>query len=178
MVALSQRSFAVFDLDNRPIDTATVLAHPERIAAVYFVNEGVEGGDACGTFSGCPAGAYREYFINNERMIQEWSFGTQVIRDELERSIALVQTLRDWLDAAGDQTDTDCSFGTATVCTWLDSWSRVGSDPAAPSTLLDHYRLALALTSEFYRPTKANMDALLTDLRASVFAPDPVIHRP
>jgi hypothetical protein len=179
IVALHRGRASVVDLNNQQVDTPTALANPERIGAVYFVNEGMAGPDACGSFAKCPSGAYREYFINNEHMVQEWSIGTDAIRQEIERSITLVQALRDWLAGATAATEAQCSFSTSALCSWLNSdWPLAISVPTTAGELLGSYQLGLALTSEFYYPTQTNMDALLDELRASQLVSDPLVYKP
>jgi hypothetical protein len=168
----------LIDMEDREVDVALGLAQPERIAAVYFVNGGSAGSSACGTFAKCPAGAYREFFINNERMVQEWSLGTESILRELQRSITLVQALRDSLVSDLVEAREECAFATATLCAWLGEWGLGAANPPSARAALEKYRQALALTSEYYEPTVANMDALLADLRASLFTPDPLTHEP
>lgn len=165
---LLRGELAVYDAENKLVDTATVLRNPERIAAVYFVNRERAGGDGfCGSFVDCAPSAYREYFINNERMIAEWSLTTQTILAELDRSRALVDTLlskdqlRDWLSKDA------CRFSGSALCEW----------EGQPS-LGNRYMQALALPSENYLPTEENLRALGTALEAARFALDPFVHVP
>jgi hypothetical protein len=170
IVTLQAGQFAAVDMQNLPIDMATVLASPERIGAVYFINEGASGPRACGSFSsGCATGAYREYFVNNEQMVEEWSLASEPILAEIQRSIALVQRLRDQIAGAAPASDA-CELSRAAFC----SWAYGESYPSVPPG----YLLALALSSEFYLPTLQNADNLLSALRACVFTPDPFVHNP
>jgi hypothetical protein len=179
VVLLRGKTLSVVDLEDREVDVASALAQPERIAVVYFVNEGAAARNgACGSFSDCATGAFREYFINNERMVQEWSLGTQPIREELERSISVVTALRDWFLLYSYAQHGACNFETSAVCTWQGAWGQPVRGPGDPLTLLDRYQEALALTSEYYAPTAANMDALLADLRTSLVLPEPLSHNP
>jgi hypothetical protein len=149
-----------------------VLANPERIAAVYLMHEGSADPNACGTFQGCGTGAYREYFINNESMILEWSFATQATLGEIERGIDVIAAVRDKL-ASTRLGDDACIFSYAAYCAWQSP--RLSDVETAT---FDAYLQGLALTSEFYVPTRVNMDALIAALQASVFTPDPFEHRP
>ena len=70
----STGQFTAMDLRGTPLAHADVLAHPERIAAIYFVSDG---GAAAGVPS--PATIYREVVLCNEAAIAEWSVGTDDI---------------------------------------------------------------------------------------------------
>jgi hypothetical protein len=139
---------------------------------VYFVNAPADGQVSCGTFvRGCGTGTYREYFINNEQMIQRWELGTQSVLDEIERGITVVDALRLQV-ANGALVDSDaCELSRAAYCTWSGlGFADFGAMPP--------YLRALALSSDFYRPTTDNMDALLAALKDARFVPDPLVHEP
>jgi hypothetical protein len=171
IVTLTGGQFGVVDLNNQPVDVATALASPERIAATYFINDAGAGAGACGTFtSDCVTGTYREYFLNNDQMVREWSLRTPEILSELQRSLMLVQSLRDQLAATPLSQIESCNFSRAAFCSWTagPNW------PSGPRG----YVQALALSSAFYVPTVANMDDLQRALKDSLFTPDPFIRNP
>jgi hypothetical protein len=170
IVTLIDGQFGVIDLNNQPVDVATAIATPERIAATYFVNP-AGGAGACGSLTtDCATGAYREYFLNNEAMVLEWSLRTPEILSELQRSLMLVQSLRDQIAATPLANNLGCDFSRAAFC----SWSAGVNWPSGPRG----YVQALALSSAFYEPTVANMDSLHNALQASLFPPDPFVHSP
>ncbi|MDB4990121.1 MAG: hypothetical protein JWN04_5299 [Myxococcaceae bacterium] len=166
----------VVDLQNQPVTTDAASKSPERIAAVYYVSTGDGSTNAqCGSFLGCAPSAYREYFINNESMVEEWSLGTDVILAELERGRKLVAGVRAAAVAARAAygVPSECDISGAALCTWLDSPLYTWTEPAEPA-----YLQALALTSAYYVPTIENMDALDQALRDALFVPDPFTHKP
>jgi hypothetical protein len=169
IVTLIGGQFGVIDLNNQPVDVATAIATPERIAATYFVNP-AGGPGACGSFANdCATGAYREYFLNNEAMVLEWSLRTPEILSELQRSLTLVESLRAQI-AATPLANATCDFSRTAFCNWTtgQNW------PNAPRG----YVQSLALSSEFYLPTVANMADLQSALQDSLFIPDPFVHSP
>jgi hypothetical protein len=162
----------VIDLDDQEVAMDQALAHPERIAAVYYLNPGSDPA-SCGSFvAGCGTGAFREYFVNNESMVLEWSFGTQAILDELSRSIDVVLALREEI-AANPIDPVACDFNGQMYCTWEGSYGL-----APNSSRLEAYRHSMALASEYYLPTLENLDALTTALKTAFFSPDPFEHKP
>jgi hypothetical protein len=168
IVVLDGTTFSVVDMQDQPVAIEAVLGTPERIAAIYYVNRGESKPDTCSQAQRtCVSGAFREYFVDNEAMVQEWSFGTQAIRDELERSVELMQALRDGI---GSGTDTDaCEFSRAALCTWVGhrGFGTFGT-----------YVSGLVISSDAYALTPANMDTLQKGLSAARFDPDPFVHRP
>jgi hypothetical protein len=167
---LDDTTLTVVDLNNAEVPMTTVLGTPERIGAVFFMHRDANNG-ACGTFvRGCANGTYREYFINNEAMVEEWSFETQDILDELNRSIAFVQAVRDQAEKKG-LAPSDCDFSLTAYCRW-------GNKSGLFVSVDNAYMTGLALTSVYYTPTIANLDALLAALQDSLFDPDPFVHKP
>jgi len=173
IVTLADDVLGVIDMNGQPVTIDAALASPERIGLVYFVNAGNDADRAsCGTFAGgCGTAAYREYFVNNEAMVQEWSLATQTILDEVDRSIAYVQGVRDAVASGPAVTFDACSFNADMYCNWIG----VGFTEAG---VLTDYSDALALTSELYAPTADNFDAIIAALEASRFTPDPFVHEP
>jgi hypothetical protein len=158
-------TFAVFDLENRPVAIEDALATPERIAAIYFVKTTFMD---YGSFSEC-SGGYREFIVGNEAMIEEWSVGTEEMRAVLvadaERMEALLPRIREFpIDGYGT------SFSANIPCLWRGSPSLEGEQAA--------YEQSLALPSPYYQPTPANIANIAETLRASLFEPDPLIVRP
>src|SRR5262249_35820162 len=107
----------VFDLENERVAIEDALLDPGRVAVIYFVKDGSVGGPSCGGsfFSG--SDGYREFILGNEAMIQEWSLGTQEIRDRIEADAASIDDflgrMRPWLTRE-DAT----SFNRRVSCGW------------------------------------------------------------
>src|SRR5262249_44222107 len=64
-----------------------VLQHPERIAAVFHIFEGIQEGERT-------APPYREYVLCNESMIASWEVDTERLRAEVAAEIDLLRRLR------------------------------------------------------------------------------------
>jgi hypothetical protein len=164
-VLTSTGEWAFFDTNNDPVSLDDVKAHPERIAAVYFVDD--QNAFNCGgTFGSGPA--YREYFIANESMIESWSAYTVEIRDELLRAIDTLEAFRGTLAEAG------CQTATGSIECWREAvvalWQR------EPATLLEQYETSLTFPNELYVATTSNIDRLVERLQAVLFEPNPLTH--
>jgi hypothetical protein len=172
IVLLYQNQFSVTDMSGNSIELGAALGSPERIAAVYYVNSGEGDLDLCGPpqRDGCATGTYREYFINNEKMVKEWSFDTKEILDELHDSIDFVEIMRDQTEPGPSPTMASCDFTRDAFCTWYRQFA--GNKPG------DEYLFGLALTNEYYRRTTSNLDDLHDALKDSLFEPDPFVHEP
>lgn len=97
--------FHFYTTNEKELSLAFVKEHPERIAAVYFVNSRKTTKDVAhypGTYSRkrktrcvktTAVFPYREYVICNEKMIQSWSYGTPGIISVLKDDISYLQFL-------------------------------------------------------------------------------------
>jgi hypothetical protein len=170
IVTLVAGELDVVDMANQNVPVATVLAMPDRIAAVYFLNAPGAHVSGCGDpfMTECPTGAYRAYYVNNEAMLLEWSLRTPELLSELQRSISLVASLRDQIAAAPLVNPEPCDFARGVFCGWTLGLEWLGAPPG--------YMRALALGSASYVPNVANMDALQSALQDSLFTPDPFVH--
>ncbi|MDI1429566.1 hypothetical protein [Polyangium sorediatum] len=89
----SKKALDVRDLAGKPVPIADALAHPERIAAVYFVHDTPKTGYAASLAGPEERVGYREYVLCNESMIESWSLRTPEIRKELLDSAAALRAL-------------------------------------------------------------------------------------
>jgi hypothetical protein len=178
-------TFRAFDMSNKLVALADVLASPERIGAVYFVKDDILGsctapdagpvfntsgaGGTFGTFSSCVNGVgYREYILGNEAMVAEWSHATEATRDEIERGRAFVSALRSRLRLA---TDPDPKWNARVVDYWSTRYPLACDD--------DHYYVdSLALPSTYYEPGDARLQAIVDTLAGDLFTPDPFVVKP
>lgn len=160
----------VVDMNNAPVTLADALAHPERLAGVYFVRDTSAGGPRCGgSFQG-GADGYREFIIGNEAMIEEWSLGTSEIRARLESDIALLQAFFDRIRVCpSDQNG--YAWNSDVVCAW-------DNEPPTTYSELGAYQAALAIPSLNYLPEIKALAALIEALDASLFEPDPFVVEP
>lgn len=155
----------VVDMNNKEVPLADAAAALDRIGAIYFVKTDVVGR---GTFSQC-SGGYREFIVGNLAMIEEWSLGTQAIRARIEGDAALIDSLRREVEVAPPARPIDATtFNTIVACRWGSS--AYGN--------VERYERALAIPSENYIPTLANLTSLRDTLQASVFDPDPLVVKP
>jgi hypothetical protein len=158
----------VVDMANAPVATAEALAHPERVAGVYFVKDGTADGPRCGGSFRSGDDGYREFIIGNEAMIEEWSLGTLQIRERIEADIERVQAFFDRIRPCPSNRDAH-SWNLDVVC----GWSYV-----APSEL-GAYEASLAMPSPAYLPQVPTLVALLEALEASLFEPvEPFVVEP
>jgi hypothetical protein len=140
------------DLQGNSVPLDVAVAHPERLAAVLFVQDF---GPGYGSMLGSAAelGQYREVVLIQEQMLESWESGTAAIDRELDRSVALVAAFRGYL-AGG------CVRALPTVSVPA-AWEQL-SDDGDP--LRAWYR-ALAIAGSRYDPSVNSIDALLAALR-------------
>jgi hypothetical protein len=164
IVVVSDRvGVAVIDMNNEVVPFEQALAESHRIGAVYFYKVDIQGQD---TFSSC-SGGYREFIVGNEAMVEEWSLGTEAIKNQLEEDATLVEGLLESVRASPPPVS-PAGFNASVVCQW---------DHAAYSEL-DAYDRCLSLPSENYAPLPAQLAALSEALRAASFEPDPLVVTP
>ncbi len=149
----------IVDLDDRTVPLAEVLLHPERIAAVYFMND-TPGTGYGHTFAG-PAerSGFREYVLCNEAMIAAWSIGTPRISQTLAGAADLIDALRPAL------------LGPTPPLPSIDAWNAdvvraVWPGPEVSHDLERAYEAALAFPNENYAPTPERLDTLSRKLRS------------
>jgi hypothetical protein len=161
-----------FDLDDRPVSTASVLAHPERLAAVYFVQvpEAERHRDA--NLAGMSPLGHREFVLCNESMIASWSVGTREIRNAVDDAISVVLLASEWVsrDAGVVAPPLVANWNAAVVAR---SWTR----PDPLGTVRSLYEASLAFPWGGYHPDSAALATLSARLRA-IPAEDPLTVRP
>lgn len=89
MIRTSTAKWEVRDLTDAVVTEKEALAHPERIAAVFFVHDGISAPSSTASVrpsTGDGREAYREYVLCNESMIESWSVGTEGIAKEIRAS--------------------------------------------------------------------------------------------
>jgi hypothetical protein len=152
--------WAFFDTLGNPIDSALVLASPERLAAVYFVD--ARDPAFCGGTINHTGSVFREYFVCNEAMVERWEAFTPALTAELEGGIAALEALRTSLEHA------NCDVLTEPPACWRErvvaAWD-TNLATAAQSTLVGLYEASLALPNDLYMPSLRNIEYLLEALR-------------
>jgi hypothetical protein len=166
----SSSAFQLFDADNKELPAQNAALHPERIGAVFFVNDGPGRGPGSTFARGrMDSPAFREYVLCNESMIARWSIGLPTAR-----VIAASADLAEKLSTA---------FRGKTPPRSIDDWNRdVAASTwrlaAPPSSLVPAYEAAIAFPNELYAPTAERMAVLAARLRGlHATAPD-VTHVP
>jgi hypothetical protein len=89
-VAATSRGWIGQDIRGAQIEQAELLAHPERIAAVYFVSEGTEGQGS----QSFRKSLYREYVLLNESRVESFAYATPEIDANVTGHIG---KLRNWI---------------------------------------------------------------------------------
>ncbi len=159
----------VVDMRNANVPLADVLAHPERLAGVFFVKDVGAGGPSCGSFQGGNNG-YREFIIGNEGMIEEWSLGTSELRSRLQSDIAQLETFFARARACPEVRDPK-SWNAEVVCSdWKVGFAEVNE--------IEAYEGALAMPSPGYLPAPGPLAELIETLKADLFEPSPYVVRP
>lgn len=138
--------------DDVPL--AEVRAHPERIAAIYFVSDATR---SPAPTVPRPTATFREYVVCNESMIETWAAGTPAIAHELGQAAATLDALVRYLRARTLPTHVAIP----------GAWARA-APPAGPEAA---YAGALAFDSPHYRLDPDALALLAQDLAA---APHPV----
>ncbi|HYQ46455.1 MAG TPA: hypothetical protein VER11_31015 [Polyangiaceae bacterium] len=160
---------SVVDQQNQPVSLADALANPTRLGVIFYQKDGFAGGPSCqGSFISGSNG-YREFILGNLAMVEEWSLGTQQIRDRLS---ANVDQLSNFL-----QRTRDCPI-TTSVEQWnlsvVCGWDRAGS----PTSELDAYEQSLAIPSDNYLAVPERIAAMIETLQEDLFDPDPLVITP
>ena len=155
--------WAFADIHGNAVAAADVLRSPERLAAVYFLDQR---GAGCGTL-GSGGSAFREYFLCNEAMLESYALYTPEIRAELERSISALAGLRQALVEGRCSSIDDC-WPDAALAEW-------GAAAGAQPALAAGYLAALAFPGPEYSPTPANIAELLRLLGLVPFEA-PLVH--
>jgi hypothetical protein len=136
--------FRFVDLSGNPIPESQVMAHPERLAAIYHLRP--QNPQEPTDFV-----PFREYILCNEAMVLSWSVGTEAIRARLAAETALLRALRPYFAALPQREVYRSAF---------PAWSLVTAD--AP--LLVQWRAALAFDNRKYRPLTDNLDHIIAGL--------------
>jgi hypothetical protein len=156
---LSSGAWDGFDMKGAHVDEATILAHPERLAAVYFVSDVSEPGRP----------AYREYVLLNESQIASWSYGDAADEKLLVDAAGLLERLP--ATPPGD----------------LDGWTRAlvprwrggaGGGGAKPGDVYAAWSSTLAFATPDHAPERTRLDAIVRRLRAAPRSTPPKTHRP
>lgn len=151
------------DMKGKPLVVADVLAHPERIGAVYFVHDDARAGTystIAGPFS---RAGYREVVLCNESMIARFAVGTATERAAINASVSALEAMLAYVEAA-PMRKWDAGELQGWNRTVVRDWS--GRRPIGPADPVRFYESALALPSDLYAPEPGRLRALLEKLAA------------
>jgi hypothetical protein len=158
-LSTSTPGWKAYDSDNRPVDVAEVLAHPERIGAVYFVQDKPATGYARTNAGPENRAAFREHVLCNEAMIQSWAIGEGSVAQALAASVSLVDRVAAELPSKAPRPPN--------VEAWNAEVARViWPGPDLVPALDQAYEASLAFPNENYALTPERMVALAMRLKA------------
>jgi len=169
VVLVARGAVSVVDQQNQPVSLADALANPTRLGAIFYQKDGFAGGPSCqGSFISGGNG-YREFILGNLAMVEEWSIGTQQIRDRLS---ANVDQLSNFLQRTRECPITSSAeqWNLTVVC----GWDRGG----VPTSELDAYEQSLAIPSDNYLAVPERIAAMIETLQGDLFEPDPLVITP
>ena len=129
----------VVDQRGEGQEDAQVMAHPDRIAAVYHLARGSR--------------HYREFVLVDEAQIERFAYATEAIRSRCRDDAAQLRALAErWSIASPPVPDR--------VERWLAAGWNAPPDERSSSSLVSPYRSCLALGDEAYLPTPERLRAI------------------
>jgi len=170
VVVFKAGELSVFDLQNQSVAVAQALATPSRLGAIYYQRDAFSGGPGCdgGFFFG--SGGYREFIVGNLEMVEEWSLGTQQIRDRLSTNIAQLSTFFERTRACPLVANAE-QWNPSVVCDWEQPL-------AAEISELSAYEHALSIPSDNYLVVPGRIATLIDTLQGDLFDVDPLVVTP
>lgn len=156
----------VVDVNNGIVSIEDANAHPERIAAIYYVLDDRAPGSSAAQ---CESGK-RELALGNEAMVEEFSIGTPEI---LERLNSDIDALTAFFNVVRPCASVERGSGTFHAFTVCQSWRFFSA-----STEYSAYQWALANPTELYKPKTQNLATLIDALKDDRFEPDPFVGTP
>lgn len=156
----------IVDVNNGIVSIDDAIAHPERIAAVYYVYDDRTPGNS---IAQCESGK-RELALGNEAMVEEFSIGTPEI---LERLNSDIDALTAFFNVARPCASVERGTGTFHTFTVCQTWHFFDA-----STEYSAYQWALANPVELYKPKTQSLATLIDALQNDRFEPDPFVGTP
>jgi hypothetical protein len=147
--------FSFVDMQGRSVSADAVFAEPERLAAIYHVQDSAQ-----------VAVRYREYIVCSEAMITTWSVATPEIRARIAGEIELLGQL-----ARGSlaQLPHDAVLEPA-----APDWQTRSATP----TPLAAWHASLAFDNARYQPTPLQLVEIAEALREYRDEGEPLLHHP
>jgi hypothetical protein len=169
LVIVRGAELLVFDQQNESVSLAEALADPTRLGAIYYEKDAAAGGPRCGGSFVSGGNGYREFILGNLAMVEEWSLGTQQIRDRLSANIQQLSTFLQRFRGC-PVTSSALQWNLDVVC----AWSRSG----AARTELEAYERSLAIPSDNYLAVPERIATMIETLQGDLFEPDPLLITP
>jgi hypothetical protein len=169
VVVLKGGNLSVFDQQNQLVSLADALANPTRLGAIYYEKDAAAGGPSCGGSFVSGGSGYREFILGNLAMVEEWSLGTQQLRDRLSANIQQLSTFFERSRSCPVKTSAQ-QWNLQVVCAWFRS--------EAPRTELEAYERSLAIPSDNYLAIPERIATMIETLRGDLFEPDPLVVTP
>jgi hypothetical protein len=169
IVRITDSSPVIFDVENNSVELTDAVAHPERIAAIfYLIDDRLQ--PAAGGGSPCETGK-REFALASEAMVKTFELGTQAILDRLDGDIDALDRFFKIARTCGQvDSPTGLTFHSLTVC---QTWQHLDL-----SSELAAYQWALSDPVELYRPSVQNLGTLVQALEDDRFEPEPFVSEP
>lgn len=147
--------WAFRDLGGREISLAEVLAHPQRLAAIYHVAADGPGG-----------APFREYVLVNESALEKFELFTPEIKAELERGKELARLLH--------EAELGVSSARDLAAAAPDVWNAASTDEAPAARWL----AAVCFANPRYVPGAALADRLALALRGARWENHALVQKP
>jgi hypothetical protein len=162
-------NLTVFDQGGQSVTLADALAAPARLGMIFYEKDGFVGGPNCGGSFVSGGSGYREFILGNLAMVEEWSLGTQRIRDRLAANIAQLITFLERIRVCPVTTSVQ-QWNLDVCCAWQ---AHGGSGQE-----LFAYQQALAIPSDNYLAVPERIAAMIETLQSDLFEVDPLIVTP
>jgi len=169
VAAVRNGDLMVFDQQNELVPLADALANPARIGAIFYEKDAFSGGPSCGGSFVSGSNGYREFVLGNLAMVEEWSLGTQQIRDRLSANIERLTTFLERIRVC-PITSSAQQWNLAVCCAW--------DAPQASLSELSAYEMSLAIPSDNYLAVPERIAAMIETLQGDLFEPDPLVVTP
>ncbi|MEI9948036.1 MAG: hypothetical protein WDO74_03415 [Pseudomonadota bacterium] len=170
LAVVKDGDLTVFDLQNQPVSLAQALANPARLGAIFYTKDRLAGGPSCDVSFSARSNGYREFIVGNLASVEEWSLGTQQIRDRLSANIEQLSSFLQRTRVCPDTTNAQL-WNSLVVC----HWDNLGP---AQTTEQFAYEQALAIPSDNYLAVPERLAALIETLHGDLFELDPLVVTP
>jgi hypothetical protein len=169
VVVVENGDLSVFDLQNQSVSLNDALANPTRLGAIFYERDASAGGPSCNGSFNFGSNGYREFIVGNLAMVEEWSLGTQYIRERLSANVQQLTTFLQRIRGC-PITSSAQQWNLSVVCRW--------DDPLTELTELSAYEQSLAIPSDNYLAVPERIATMIETLQGDLFDPDPLVVTP